>query len=255
MQIMYKEHLIIIDTGFGVSNLGEQLMGRILKNKEELTIHIFFTHFHWDHVQGLPFFHPIYFPSTTLNLYTPVATEAEFKDALNILFDGTYSPFAGIDSMPSKIRYHCMSGPTEIDGLKVSFARCDHGDLTLKSGGTYAYCFEADGGSIAIATDHEAQPSACNDALVKFAEGRSILVHDAQFVAAEYAKRQGWGHSTVEQALANARRINAGLTILTHHDPDRNDHVIYGMEEQFARLPENQNLKFVFAQEGKIYQS
>ena len=72
IQILYDKRLIILDTGFGVSNLGEILMQRIIENKEPLEIFIFFTHFHWDHIQGLPFFHPIYFPSTTIHLYSPI---------------------------------------------------------------------------------------------------------------------------------------------------------------------------------------
>ena len=65
IQVLYKDHLIIIDAGFGASLLGEALMPRILQKKEKLHVHLFFSHFHWDYVQGLPFFHPIYFPSSS----------------------------------------------------------------------------------------------------------------------------------------------------------------------------------------------
>ena len=103
VQILHKNNLIIVDTGFGCCNLGEELMERIVVNREELNIHIIYTHFHWDHIQGLPFFMPIYFANTTLNIYSPVPKKVTHSN-LDILFDGSYSPFDGLMAMPSEIK-------------------------------------------------------------------------------------------------------------------------------------------------------
>ena len=125
IQIVHKKHIIIVDTGYGVALLGETLLDRILKEKESLEIHVFFSHFHWDHILGLPFFQPIYFPSTTLHLYAPLPKKEIWKN-LNLLFDGSYSPFSGIDSMPSKIEFHELKTAVTLDGLEVTFIPVEH---------------------------------------------------------------------------------------------------------------------------------
>lgn len=258
IQVLYKNHLIIVDTGFGASNLGESLMERILQNQEKLQIHIFYTHFHWDHIQGLPFFHPIYFPTSTLNIYSPLKTSFT-KENLDILFDGSYSPFAGIDSMPSSIDFHQLGdNGVNIDGLQIQSMQLDHcqsDDRPKKTCHTFAYRFiHAECKTkVIIATDHEARPSQTNDKLIEFSKDANLLIHDGQYTNAEYRHREGWGHSTISQALDNALAAKAQHTLLTHHDPRRDDSEIEGLYEQYEREKKYADLNFNFAKEGIVY--
>ncbi|MBI2601835.1 MAG: MBL fold metallo-hydrolase [Deltaproteobacteria bacterium] len=253
LQVLHDNHLIIVDTGFGVALLGEELMKLILEKKEKLTIHIFFTHFHWDHIQGLAFFHPIYFPSTKLHLYAPM-TRKFIWESLDILFDGSYSPFAGIDSMPCNIEIHELTGPINIDKIEVRFIPVDHhikGNEKTESL-TYAYKFKAGPHSIVFAPDHEGRDSSINGRFVEFSEGVEILVHDAQFMEND-AVTTGLGHSTVNQALRNALKARAQLTLLTHHDPKRDDNEILKVTRDLRKSTEFKSVRFEYAREGVIY--
>jgi phosphoribosyl 1,2-cyclic phosphodiesterase len=255
IQVLHKNHLIIVDTGFGCTNLGDILIDRIITNREELTVHIFFTHFHWDHIQGLPFFKPIYFTTTTMHLYSPVESQTMLEN-LNVLFDGSYSPFESLMSMQAQINLAHLKEPVEIDGLRVEFHAVDHGSdgTNIVHNDAYAFKFtNTEGESVCIITDHEAKNSHTNKSLINFAKNCDILVHDAQYTEAEYASHAGWGHSSVNQALANALKINAGLTVLTHHAPNRNDRDLQTLHRSLLHTPKFKNLNFEFAREDTVY--
>ena len=251
IQLLHKSDLIIIDTGFGVTNLGEVLMPRILAGQESLTVHIFYTHFHWDHIQGLPFFHPIYFPTSTLNLYSPLSTES-MKENLDLLFDGSYSPFAGVDSMPSQVNFISIKESLEVSGLKVSYCPLDHG---WHEANTYAYKFEEEetGISLVVASDHEARASSINDQFISFAKECDLLVHDAQYTEDEYKGHVGWGHSSMKQALENSVKSKAKRTLLSHHDPKRTDNELKKARKDYGKQPAYKDLDFDFAKESVIY--
>ena len=251
IQLLHKSELIIIDTGFGVTNLGEVLMPRILAGQESLTVHIFYTHFHWDHIQGLPFFHPIYFPTSTLNLYSPLATES-IKENLDLLFDGSYSPFAGVDSMPSQVNFITIKDRIEVSGLKISYCPLDHG---WHEANTYAYKFEEEktGISLVVASDHEARPSPINDRFIAFANECDLLVHDAQYTEKEYKEYVGWGHSSMKQALENSLKSKAKRTLLSHHDPKRTDDELKKARKKYSQKATYKDLDFDFAKESVIY--
>lgn len=255
IQVLHKDHLIIVDTGFGCTNLGDILIDRIITKREELTVHIFFTHFHWDHIQGLPFFKPIYFNSTTMHLYSPVESQTMLEN-LNVLFDGSYSPFESLMSMQAQINLVRLQGSVEIDGLRVDFHPVDHGSDGAKIVHNDAYAFKftnEEGDSVAVITDHEAKNSRINRSLINFAKNCDILVHDAQYTEAEYARFAGWGHSSVNQALSNAQKTNAGLTVLTHHAPGRNDRDLQTLHRSLLSTAKFKHLNFEFAREDTVY--
>ncbi len=256
IQILHEDQLIVIDTGFGATNLGELLMNRILGNKEKLTVHLFFTSFQWDHIQGLPFFHPIYFPSTTLHLYSPSPVPV-LEESLDVLFDGSYSPFSGIRGMPSSVNFHQLKKTLRLGSLRVQHARvagiCHNMDLPNRPReDAWAYRMEdsISGQSLTIVTGHEAGEASLNDSVVKFAEGTDILVHDGQYSEELYASRQGWGHSTMAQAIANAERAGAGHLLLTHHDPRHRDADLQRFKEE---LSARSQVNFDFAREEVLY--
>lgn len=254
-QILYKNHLIIFDTGFGVSNLGETLMPRILGQKEFLNIHIFYSNFNWDHVQGLTFFHPIYFPTSTINIYSPSPAEQTFKH-LDVLFDGSYSPFEGILNMPSSIKFHQLKNALEIDELKIEFQELDHQNNAPENNNVPTYAYKAsssEGGSVVIATNHEARKNDLNDKLIKFSKKTDLLIHDAQFTEAEYQKNQNFGHSSMESALLNAKDCEAQRTLLTHHSPFRKDTEIQELYLSLKKQERFNELDFKFAREDIVY--
>lgn len=255
IQILHDNHLILVDAGFGITNLGDQLMQRIVVNREELHIHILFTHFHWDHTQGLPFFKPIYFNSSSLQLYSP-EPESRTLENLDILFDPNYSPFESLNTMQAKSAIHQMQGVTDIAGLKVEHVKVQHGVAAHADhdGSTWAFKFtHPDGGSIALVTDHEAAPSKINDDVVAFGRGVNLLIHDGQYDDEQYQRHHGWGHSTVRQALDNAVRVQPDMTLITHHDPSRNDRELQAIHRSMMQVPSYRGLTFEFAREEIDY--
>jgi len=262
IQLTYDKHLVVFDTGFGASNLGESLMPRITTGGEALEVHIFYTNFYWDHVQGLPFFHPIYFPKSTLNIYSPSPVE-HMHSSLDVLFDGSYSPFAGIASMPSRINLRQLNRPFELDGLRISFAPTSgvrHDNNSAPEAGC-AYRIEnmVSGEVIAIVTGHEAGDkktgplAEANSRIIEFVRNADILVHDAQFTAKEYRSRIGWGHSSMEQAISNGFAGGVGRLLLTHHDPRRTDQDLQKLHRKLSQKSYD-GVPFEFAREEHVYQ-
>jgi len=254
VQILYKDHLILVDSGFGSTNLGDDLMARLAARQEPLHVHIFYTHFHWDHIQGLPFFKPIYFPSTTMSLYSPQPT-ARMLDNLNILFDGSYSPFESLLSMQAKVHLCQLSGPFELDGLRIDYRAVDHVASDHPGEETYAYKFAAENlGTVCLITDHEVRNNKKNRALVEWAKGCDLLIHDGQYFAADYLAHVGWGHSSAQAALDNALKIGPALTLLTHHDPARNDRELQAQHRALMQGKKYRRLTFEFAREEVLYE-
>lgn len=254
IQILHKDELIVVDTGFGCSILGDQLMERILKNKESLNIHIFYTHFHWDHVQGLPFFNPIYFPSTTLHLYSPEPTHVTLEN-LNILFDGSYSPFESLLTMQAKVVIHQIKAPLTLgDDLLIEYHTVDHGSA-VGDGNTFGYRFtDGEGRRTVLLSDHEARMSITNASIVKWAKNADLLIHDAQYLESEYGHYIGWGHSSINQALDNALKCQARYTLLTHHAPFRNDTELNQVKQSIREINRYETVPFDFACEDKVYE-
>lgn len=248
MQVVYQDHLILVDSGFGCTNFGELLLQESLANKKAIKVHIFYTHFHWDHIQGLPFFKPIYLPTTEIHLHSPVPSR-DMLTHLDILFDGSYSPFESLLSMQAKIELHQLSGQLSIGGLGVDYQVLDHGDPAHPC---FAYKFKGpDGTSIVLASDHEARPGPKNDALTTWAKGCNLLVHDAQFTEKEYLDKVGWGHSSIGRALKNAAVIEAEKTLLSHHDPCRSDATLKALHREYCL--HHPKLAFEFAREDTLY--
>lgn len=244
-QVLNADNLVVIDAGFGIANLGEQL------SEQDLTkpVHILFTHMHWDHIQGLPFFHPIYSPKTEMHLYSPLP-RVQLRESLDILFDGSYSPFQGIDNMPANINFHQLTETLELPGnLMISFTQVNHGYEHNHHGKTWGYRFTCLDHSIAFISDHEAEPSTLNKPVVDFCKGVDLLVHDAQYTESEYRMHRGWGHSTSLMAVRNAKESRASELLMTHHDPSRTDLELDQMLQQLRQ----DHIRIGYAMEGRDY--
>ena len=144
--------------------------------------------------------------------------------------ESTYFPVA-LESLGATIRYwDLLKGTFQVDDIRVSTHHLNHPALTL------AYRIEADGATIVYACDHEVYSHAAADGNVRlegpdlrhaeFIAGADLLIHDAQYTAAEYPTKVNWGHSTIEYAMLVAREANVRQLALTHHDPSRTDEQI-----------------------------
>ena len=222
-----RETLVIIDCGTGAHSLGQKLTSGGAKG---LRGHILISHTHWDHIQGIPFFDPIFAPGNEWDIYGPKGLGQSFREALAGQMQYTYFPVT-LDQCGAKIRYHdLVEGSFDIDDIKVSTRYLNHPALTL------GYRLEADGATVVYACDHEphSRMLATGDGDItgqdlrhaEFINRADLLIHDAQYTADEYKTKVGWGHSSVEYVVKLSRFAQVKRVALTHHDPLRGDDAI-----------------------------
>jgi phosphoribosyl 1,2-cyclic phosphodiesterase len=212
-------HRLIVDGGSGLLRLHARMVEEMPGQSLDATLLL--THMHWDHIQGLPFFPPVYQPRSRLRVIGAAPAGFSVASAVQGAIQPPWFPVRLSDS-PAQITYEAISTtPVEVGEAVVRGVPLHH------PGGVTGYRIEADGRSVVVATDVEAGDAASDSALVALAEGADLLVHDAQYTMAEWTTtRRGWGHSTWEHAVDLANAAGVGRLLLTSHDPDRTDDAI-----------------------------
>jgi ribonuclease BN (tRNA processing enzyme)/CheY-like chemotaxis protein len=225
--------LVVIDCGTGARLLGRKLMS---DGANGLRGNLLISHTHWDHIQGIPFFDPLFARGAEWDIFGPKGLSgshdlgASLREALAGQMQYDYFPVS-LDECSARIRFHdLVEGSFDLDDIKVSTRYLNHPALTL------AYRLEADGVTVVYASDHE--PHSRTVAFgegelaeqdrrhAEFVEGADLLIHDAQYTAEEYPEKIGWGHSPVEYAVNLSRYARVKRLALTHHDPLRDDAAI-----------------------------
>jgi phosphoribosyl 1,2-cyclic phosphodiesterase len=207
---------VIFDAGTGIHQLGFSLMKEFPKGGD---CHIFFTHFHWDHVQGLPFFVPLYRPDWNIRFHS--ALEGRELEAL--LCEQMRAPFFPIEFGATLSKRSFCALPDagiHMDGLAIRHFPLHHPN------GVRGYRIDAEGRSIVFATDHEHGQRSLDDGLISMAAGADVLIYDAQYTPEEYESRRGWGHSTAQEGVRMAREAGVKQLVLFHHDPMHDDDAI-----------------------------
>jgi phosphoribosyl 1,2-cyclic phosphodiesterase len=214
----------ILDAGTGIRSLGKQ----IRKNHpDQRDIFITFTHFHWDHIQGFPFFEPAYDPNMELHILT-LGVGRKFKglhEIFSMQMQEINFPIA-LDSMGCKFNFIEYQDITALfQGGIISSIKQSH------PGGSFGYRLETDDFKLVICTDLE-HPDGIDEKFISFCQDADLLVHDAQYTSEELSKRKGWGHSSYDQAIEVAERAQVRQLVMTHHDPDHDDDFLRTMEKK-----------------------
>ena len=207
------EKRMILDAGTGIRNLGMDL---IKTKAPEKDFHIFLTHFHWDHVQGLPFFAMLYDKAATITFYSSRKPEL-LKEILwgqmmtpyfPVRFDDIAATvsFVQVNERPlpfgdGEISCFCLTHPQGATGFKIGFA----------------------GKTVVYATDHEHGETAADLRLLNAVKGADLLFYDAQYTPEEYPNRMGWGHGTWVEATKVGAAAGVKRLVLFHHDPGHDD--------------------------------
>lgn len=220
---------IVLDCGTGAHGLGQHLIDAAGGAPVDGSILI--GHTHWDHIQGLPFFSPLFEAGNTWHIYGPSGSGTSLSDILAGQMEYRYFPVS-LEQLAATVDYHdLLEGVIDIEDVTVHTRYLNHPALTL------GYRLDIDGASVVYSSDHEPhdhelaaggsiEQNRHDDAHAAFAAGADLLIHDAQYLAAEYSEHLGWGHSTVEYVIDVARRADVAQVALYHHDPLRTDDLV-----------------------------
>jgi phosphoribosyl 1,2-cyclic phosphodiesterase len=222
---------IIIDAGTGIRELARALA------PDGRPAQMLLTHLHMDHIQGLLFFPPLFDPSARITVFGPAAPGPNLDRRLARYLSAPLSP-VDLRELPGQVEFAACPyeawrvGPAEV-----------RAEIVTHRGVTLGYRITEGTSSLCYLSDHE--PALGSD-LTKaerpwisgmgLADGASLLIHDSQYTESEYPSHVGWGHSSIPDAVAFARRAEVGRLVLTHHDPAHDDATLEALGLEAQRL-------------------
>jgi phosphoribosyl 1,2-cyclic phosphodiesterase len=261
--------LIIIDAGTGIRKLGKEMMQSEFAAGKG-TAHLLVSHTHWDHIQGLPFFAPVYQKGNKFFVYARQRDDTHLRAVFASQTDSPYFPVP-FENVHADVAFRELveGARFEIGPVKVSCTRLNHPWIAI------AYRLDFEGRSVCYVTDtapfkdilieqeyirqppkpgdplkpeDAAKLAAMRDGVVRLCEGADLVIYDTQFTPEEYRARPHWGHSCPEDAIEIARSAGAKGVVLFHHDPTRTDDQIDAL---LAHHRKNTNdLQLLAAAEG-----
>lgn len=218
LELRAGDRRLIFDAGTGIRLLGNKLLSEQTREAS-----IFLTHFHWDHIQGFPFFAPVYNPEFRLRIVGPEQEGA----GVEALFAGQMGPIyfpIPYEALSASLSFeHLNEGTWEEDGIRLMAMRMRHPSFTV------GYRAEVHGKVVVFIPDNELLGGpfpavrGWREKLEEFVGGADLLIHDAMFTQEEYPRREGWGHSTFEQVLELALGAGVKQLFFFHHAPERSD--------------------------------
>jgi phosphoribosyl 1,2-cyclic phosphodiesterase len=247
-----KDKLLVIDAGSGLRQAG-------LKWTQEgrRSFTFLFTHSHWDHLQGFPFFTPAFHEGIDITIYSPRLRGAHAGNLIERSLHAQQSePFfpAGFPQLRAQITFHEIQPDHELklssesDSLLIQAAALSH------PGGCLAYRIDGVKAgkkrSFVFATDHE-PPASSPNPLTQLAQETDLLISDGQYTPAEYKNRIGWGHGTPELCLREAVTARARRLLITHFDPTHSDSALTNLEKEFQKSAQSSGIHVGFARQGQ----
>ncbi len=249
-----KGSLVVIDCGSGAYDLGQDLLA---KAEGPLRGSILISHTHWDHIQGFPFFAPLFVRGGQWDIYGPAGLGQSLRETLAGQMQYAYFPVS-LDEMGATIRFHdLVEGSFELDDIAVTTRYLNHPVLTL------GYRLEMGGRSVVYACDHEPfsrkpwhmMPEHELDRQhAGFLSGADLVIHDAQFTDHEFSAKKGWGHSPVEYVSEVGQMAGVGQMAFTHHDPcrtdDELDQIVAGIRDDLKK--KESSMQVFAAADGQV---
>jgi phosphoribosyl 1,2-cyclic phosphodiesterase len=216
VEVRLDNRVFIFDCGTGLRTLGHQLRREF--NGQPVFAHVFVSHFHWDHIQGLPFFGPLYDrPENRFHFHSSGRT----RSLKQVMEEQMAAPYFPVDMSEMKAEhsfYDIKQGRVQLDDVTVETMWLNHPQ------GCLGFRVESKSGVLVYATDNEPGDAEFDKNVRKLAAGADVLIYDAQYLPEEYeARKRGWGHSHWREAVNVVMESGAKDLILYHHDPEHDD--------------------------------
>ncbi len=230
VEVTAGEDRIILDMGSGIAQLGKQLRGAA-----PLKADVFLSHYHWDHILGLPFFGPAYDPRNELVIHGAPRLGKTVRDILAGQMINPYFPVS-LAEMRAGLHFRSIDDGGRVHiGETVVIAR-----ELAHPGGALGFRIEHGGSSVVYATDFE-HGCGGDEALIDLARDTDLLIYDATYTVPEYRTHVGWGHSTWAEGIRIAEAAGARKLVLFHHDPSHDDAAVDEILRQArARFPQTE---------------
>lgn len=227
IEVQCGRHTLFFDAGSGIRPAGEALMAAAINDFD-----VFFTHCHYDHIVGLPFFFPFYDPKTRVTLWS--GHLAGRMTTWEMLSEFMRPPWFPVRLEICKANLDCkdfVSGDVlrPREGIAIRTASLNH------PGGCIGYRVEWGGRAIAVITDTEHEPGKLDPAILGLIEGAELVVYDCTYVEEEMPRYRGYGHSTWQHGVKLCKAAGAKRLALFHHDPARTDAQLEAIEQQAAQ--------------------
>jgi phosphoribosyl 1,2-cyclic phosphodiesterase len=216
-------HLAILDAGTGIRALGNLLLA---EGAPPVSADIYVTHAHWDHIQGLPFFAPLFRSGHSVRIWAAPELGDRIERAMRAQMSPEVFPVP-FEGVRAAVEFRALSGSATVGDLRVTTFPVRH------PGGALGYRLESRNGAgraLVYIPDNELDPSApypvppdWHDRLLDFVRDADVLVHDAMYTAEEAARYRGWGHSAAPAAVDLALEAGVRRLVLFHHRPERSD--------------------------------
>ena len=229
IEVRCGKHIIIFDGGTGL-----RLLGQRLAREMPVEAHMFFSHVHWDHIQGFPFFMPAFSPGNTFYVYGSATKRLSISELMSGQMQPEYFP-ARIDDMGANIHFRGFHDTIALGPLNISVAELYH------PGGCHGFAIHGEGCKVIYATDNELNKGmeyldpkrpergykdpalTLNPHILPFYEGADLLIADCQYTDEEYPQKVNWGHSSMAVVMEVAMRAQVKRLAIFHHDPLHSD--------------------------------
>jgi len=241
--------IFVFDAGTGIKKLGQH----IVRQRKSGTIHLFFTHSHWDHIQGFPLFEPAYSRDFNIKIYCCPTVYQKLQHILITQMDSRYFPVK-FSQLQSRITFHeLIANRMTINNANLICIENNH------PGGANGFRVDENNRSVVFITDNELMPKGNSGTqwkdFVKFCQKADLLIHDAHYLPQEMNNTIGYGHSSYDQALQLAKDAEVNYLLFFHHEPDRTDQQIEKIVDDYRQKIKkfDYNLKLDAAIEGSSY--
>jgi phosphoribosyl 1,2-cyclic phosphodiesterase len=246
IEVRVGGQIIILDAGTGLRPLGTALLAEF--DGKPLNLTLLLTHTHWDHIQGLPFFGPIYNSRCRLKIWGCEGARKGLTSILTGQMESTYFPVA-FDALPSNIEIQELKKyDFRVGSIRVKAMRANHPGVCV------GYKLFTPHGTFAYFPDNESRAGGPDRDMIEFLRGVDVLILDSQYDSAEYKQHAGWGHGCVDDSVELALRAGVKSLFLFHHEPDHSDKQMDALLKHARKLVAKQKSKMHVdaAREGMV---